>query len=144
MHERHQQALFVLCASACTASAVLRPICGIRSPQPVLLHLCYVSVPDVCAELHCWSSLQVLLQEHLPNGKVWHQYQDGLQDSRSDSSGASSSDLLEHVDKASGFTPLIAAIYYHKKAAVELVSCLRHAQAQPSTVPGHFRLWKTI
>lgn len=86
----------------------------------------------ICAESSA-APLQVLLQEHLPNGKVWHQHQDGLQDSRSDSSGASSSDLLEHVDKASGFTPLIAAIYYHKKAAVELVSCLTHVQAQTCT-----------
>lgn len=62
-------------------------------------------------------SMQALLQEHLPDGKLWHQ----LQDSHSDISSASSSDLLEYVDKASGFTPLIAAIYYHKNAAVELV-----------------------
>lgn len=68
-----------------------------------------------------WPALQVLLHEHLPHGRVY-QYQDGFQDSHSDISGVSSSDLLEYVDKSSGFTPLIAAIYYHKKTAVELVS----------------------
>ena len=75
--------------------------------------------------------MQALLKEHLPNGKLWHQ----LQDSHSDISGTSSPDLLEYVDKASGFTPLIAAIYYHKNAAVELVTMLLklHASSQTKT-----------
>lgn len=78
-----------------------------------------------CSIQRAWSFphfqviLQGLLQENLPH--AWHQPQEGLQDTRSDCSGFGNTELLEYVDKASGFTPLIAAIYYHKKAAVELV-----------------------
>jgi hypothetical protein len=96
----------------------------------------FTSASGFCRYLHCKSaaayeglitnqdtrqcsrvSVQVLLQDSLPRARLHEDYQKDEA-----TPPVSLTDYLEYVDKKTGFTPLLAAVFWHRTQAARLVS----------------------
>ena len=91
--------------------------------QFILQGVCSTSAPTTCAANSDYVlPLQALLQDLLP---VAEQPQDayGSQQDTDKGTHPTMADYLEFVDKQTGLTPLLAAVFHHREACAKLVSC---------------------
>lgn len=73
--------------------------------------------------------LQALLQDRLPQARYLESINNSHKDLHEDSP-LTVTDYLEYVDKTTGFTPLLAAVFYHKERCARLVRDAGISQCQ--------------